>query len=332
MAGYITLDQGIGAVKAETSYGVDIFAAGAPAAADCLPFASLNIAQNIDFLRGDRLTATVADECGAPVPIDTEVTWDTLLLGSGAAGDLPPIDALLKAAGLYPTVVATTSVTYAPEIGNDQSRTPSATFLRYLRDVDADTARRVMARGVRTNATITLTRGQEARIAGTGRGLYNALPTSSSALPSLPTSYAGDQCAWVVNSLVLTVGVTVYPIESMTLETRWTIETLLTGDAGGGTAGRQLLTKPKSGQPFGGSFALVDGAAALTAAIGLWQSGAKATLSAVLTKGSRVITIGAGAIQLLPAQADQAPRFPVEYQCVRADGATGAGHLTIAFT
>lgn len=328
---YLTADQGIGAVKAEATYGTDAFGGGAPVAADCLPFATLAILPNIEYVTGDRLTATIAAECGAPVPVDTEVSWDVILTGASAAGSAPPTDALLKAAGFKATVAAGVSVTYAPEIGNNQTDTPSATLYQLLRRVDAAQGRKLLARGVRTNLTINLTRGQEARISGAGRGLYDALPTSDSSLPTLPVSYGGDQCAWVVSNLVLEVGGDVYPIEGLTLESRWTIETILTGD-GAGTAGRQLLTKPKSGQPFGGSFALVDGGAALADAIALWQGGAKASLSAVLTKGSRAITIAAPAIQLLPSSPDQLPRWPIEYACVRADGANGTDHLTIAFT
>jgi len=328
MPGFLTADQGIAAAKSETTYGTDAFSGGAPSSADVLAMSALDIVQVQEQIEGDRLTATIAGECHAIHLSHIDLSWSMPLIGSSAPGELPPGDPWLRAAGYAATVVADTSVTYTPTI----EQQTSLTALLYERSVQDGSARRLMARGVRTNATITLTVGQEAMCEGAGQGLYDPYPAETSALPTLPTAYSGDQCGWVVNRLVLTVDSVVYPVEAMTLETRWTLEVIRAGAAsGGGSASQILLVKPRAGARFGGSFTLVDGTAALTAAINAWQTGAKLSLTAVLTKGARTITIAAAAIQL-SAPAKTLPRFAVPWDAIRADGTSGVGHLTIAYT
>lgn len=328
MAGYTTNDQGICAFNSESTYGTDAFSGSAPAAANCFPAAECMIKQVREQVEGGRLTATVAGECHGIHKSHTEVTLNLMLLGSAAAGDVPPIGPILQAAGMSETVDAGVSVTYTPEV----TQQDSITVLHYQRNVNDGNARRIMARGVRGNVTITMAVGQEAMVEFSGQGLYNDLPASDATFPTLPDEYAGDQCAWVVNTLALTVGGTTYPIEEMSFTTPWTVELIRTGDStGGGTTGAVLLMNGKEGSRFGGGFTLVDGATALTAAINLVQGGAKASLSAVLTKGSRTITISAAAVQLGVDLDDQSPRYALQWFAVRADGETGANHVEIVF-
>ena len=328
MAGLITQDHGICAVKSETTYGTDAFGGAAPSAADVMAMASANIKQVITIIEGDRITAEVAGECDVRVPSHNEVEWSMPFIGSSAAGALPPCSALLKAAGFKETVVTDTSVTYAPQLANNQTETPACTMVVYERTLEDATARKLLARGMRTNITIALEVGSEAMISGSGQALYDAYPDDPSALPTLPTSYTGDQCAWAVNKLALTVGGTTYPCKGLTFETNNDITQIMTGETtGGGMLSKVLLTKPKSGSRYGGSFTLEDGATALSEVIGLWKSGAKVTLEAVLTKGSRTITL-AGTIQIGGLE-KEAPRFSVPYSFVRPDGESGVDHLTI---
>jgi len=331
MSGFITQDHGIGAVKSETSYGTDAFGGGAPADTDVLPFANLALTQTLNVVEGDRLTATAAGECHGLSPQNTAVEWDVILTGSTGPGLLPNVDAILHACGFAATVDASTSVSYSPTLVNDSTTTPSATFLHYERVITSNEARRIMARGVKSNLAMTLTMGAEARISGSGIGLYNAYPNAPSALPTLPDSYGGDQCAWIVNSLVLSVGNVNYPVNELTFATNWTLLENMTGAAsGGGTTSRVLLTLPKSGARFGGSFNLVDGAAALTAAINGGQSGAKLALSATITKGARTIVLTIPAVQLgIGAPTNEV--FAIPYFAVRVDGTNGNDHVSLVF-
>jgi len=333
MSGWVTNDQGIAGVKSEgATYGVDAFSGGAPVDADRLPFAALDINQVLEAIEGDRLTATIAGECHALHNSHTEVSYSTMLLGSSAAGALPPVDAILRACGFKAAVDVGVSVTYEPITENNQTDTPSCTFVHYQRTVTAAQARRIMARGCRGNFTLDLQVGAEALLTGEMSGLYDAYPSATAALPALPTEYGGDQCAWIVNTLGLTVGGTVYPIEGMTFESRWDVELIRTGVAStNSSVSHVLLMKPKSGSRMGGSFSLKDGATALTNAIVAAQAGSKVSLVAVLTKGSRTITLDIPAVQLLPFGSSDAPTYAIEYAAVRANAASGAGHVKIIF-
>lgn len=328
MAGYTTNDQGICALKSESAYGTDAFGGSGPTDADTLPVASVQIKQVRNKVEGERLTATIAGECHGINKSHTDVSIKTMLVGSADAGDLPPLDALLKACGFSATVDAGVDVTYAPQL----TQQAAMTVLHYQRNVNDGNARRIMARGVRGNMKLALEVGAEAMIEFTGQGLYDDLPPSDAAFPTLPTEYGADQCAWIVNTLALTVNAVTYPVESLTLETNWALDPIKTGDSvSGGSVGAVLLKKGKSGDRFGGNFVLVDGGAALTAAINLMQGGAKAALSAVLTKGARTITLTAAAVQLDTELDDQSPRYGINWYAVRANGESGDAHLGLVF-
>lgn len=328
MAGYTTNDNGICAVKSEATYGTDAFGGAAPADSDCLAVAEVMIKGVQEAVLGGRITATVASECHGIHKSHSEVSITTPLIGASAAGELPPCDALLKACGFAATVDAGVDVTYVPDIKQQAALT--AAF--YQRNVNDGNARRIFARGVRGNMTLTMAIGQEAQLEFTGQGLYQDRATADSAFPTLPAEYSEDQCAWIVNNLSISVGGTTYPCEEVSLETPWNIEVIRTGDSsGGGTASAVLLMMPKEGARFGGGLTLADGATALAAAIGLVQTGAKVAFSATLTKGSRTISIEADAIQLGVDLDDQSPKYALTWHAVRADGADGADHLKIIF-
>jgi len=332
MSGFVNPFQAIVGVKSEATYGADAFAGGAPADANVLPFATFEMTQLIPVVESDRMTATNAGECDSRTPSHNEVNWSCLLFGSSAAGVAPPVDPILLAAGFKKTVVVDTSVTYTPDVANNDTDTPAMTGVIYERTHEDGTARRVMTRGMRTPLSLVMEVGSEALLSGTALGLYDEYVGTTSALPTLPLAYAGDQCGWMVNKLTLTVGGTVYPCEALDFNTNNGTEMIMTGDAtGGGMVSKILLTKPKSGSRFGGSFTLVDGATALTEAIALWKNGNKATLTCVLTKGARTITLE-GSIQLTLLGQGSKPRFPITYAFVRPNGASGENFLTLAFT
>lgn len=332
MAGQTTNDHGIAAFKSETSYGVDAFGGGAPADEDVLAVIELTITPQLTMIEGDRLTATIAGECHSMVKLQNDVSVTVPLIGSSAAGEAPPVAVILKAGNMAETIDTGVSVTYTTELVNSAALTPSMTALHYQRSVEDNTARRIMARGVKGSPTFNLTLGEEATLSLTGVAPYDEWPTDPAALPTLPEEYNGDQCAWPVSTLVVTAGGINYPVESMEIALNFTQELARTGDAaGGGVVGKVTNVKPKSGARTGGSFELNDGGAALADVIAKSKSGAKMTITAVLTKGARAITFS-GTIQL-GMITNAAPRYTVPFYFVRPDGESGqGGDLTVTFT
>lgn len=109
-----------------------------------------------------------------------EVTFEVELAGSGTAGTAPAYGAVLKACGLSETVVATTSVTYAPV---------SATFSSVTLYFHNDGIRHKVT-GCRGSFQINASVGQIPTIAFTLTGIYNA-PTDE----SLPSPTYANQAA-----------------------------------------------------------------------------------------------------------------------------------------
>ena len=109
-----------------------------------------------------------------------EVTFEVELAGSGAAGTAPAYGPVLKACGLSETVVATTSVTYAPV---------SASFSSVTIYFHNDGIRHKVT-GCRGTFSVSATVGQIPTISFTMTGIYNA-PTDE----SLPSPTYANQAA-----------------------------------------------------------------------------------------------------------------------------------------
>ena len=97
--------------KVEATYGVD-----AAPTATANAFLVSNLSINEDFKMNPRVAIkkTLAPLQEVPGTYMVQMSFDVELKGSGTAGTAPEYDALLQACGLTPTVVASTSVTYAP--------------------------------------------------------------------------------------------------------------------------------------------------------------------------------------------------------------------------
>ncbi len=113
-------------LKAESTYGTD----PTPAAAQAIQTSNLRIRP----YGGPRITRDIDRQgVGAQDEVNTapevEITFDAELVGSGAAGTAPNIDAALQACGMDATIVASTSVTYKPV---DPQSTESCTIWFYL--------------------------------------------------------------------------------------------------------------------------------------------------------------------------------------------------------
>lgn len=109
-----------------------------------------------------------------------EITFDVELAGSGTAGDAPQFGPLLRACGLDETIVASTSVTYAPIDSSVESAT-----IYY--QIDGEVQKAVGCRG---NVSISMARGQIPMLSFRFIGLYakpSAIaqydPTYTAAMP-----------------------------------------------------------------------------------------------------------------------------------------------------
>ncbi len=114
------------------------------------------------------------------------VTFDVEIAGSGAAGTAPKWSALMQACGFSETIVATTSVTYAPVSTGFRSTT-----LYYFAD---DTRHKVT--GCRGTWSMSLEAGEIPKISFEFTGIYNA-PTAETQ-PALTFSNQADPV--IVNS------------------------------------------------------------------------------------------------------------------------------------
>lgn len=106
--------------KVESTYGVD----STPSAADAIKTSNLSV----QILQGDKVSEqvdrpTLGNDEQYHVAPNTKVTFDVYLRGSGAAGTVPNISAVLRACGMQEVINAGTSVKYSPVSDNFESST-----------------------------------------------------------------------------------------------------------------------------------------------------------------------------------------------------------------
>ena len=162
--------------KTETTYGTDVTPAGADAVLvrnlDITPMQSDVVSR--DLVRpymgnSDQLIANTRVEC----------SFEVELAGSGTAGTAPRFGALLKACGLSETVVASTSVTYAPVSSSFSSATIYYNVDGVLHKIT----------GARGNVEMNCALGQIPVLKFTMTGIYNA-PTDTAAPTATYTNQA----------------------------------------------------------------------------------------------------------------------------------------------
>lgn len=326
----LTSAKSLCAVATEATYGEDAIAPGPPSAYQA--FRSLLIDPILNQIESPRETWSASGEKSCGVKSHNNVTFEMPFTGRlGAAGTAPAWGPLLEACGFKKVVVDSTSVTYKPSTSQAQADTPSCTLWQYLRQLELAEAYLLKARGFRGNATIRLTVGDEAVLAGTGLALYDPWPTADIAAPTPPSSYDGATCM-VVQQLALAMGAVTYPCESLEINSNWELTEIRTGEAGAGTLSKVVATRPSSGGRLTGSLNLVDGLTALNDLITKWQSGTQVTLSATLSDGTRTITITAPNVQFgQPAGSrDGVMKFAVPLFFNR--GTAGDDELSIACT
>lgn len=164
--------------KTETTYGTDPTPTGA---ANAILVRNLEITPlQADTVTRDLIRPYLGNSDQLLAQTRVEVTFEVELAGSGAAGTAPAYGAVLKACGLSETVVATTSVTYAPV---------SASFSSVTLYFHNDGIRHKVT-GCRGTFELSAEVGQIPVISFTMTGIYNA-PTDE----SLPTPTYANQAA-----------------------------------------------------------------------------------------------------------------------------------------
>lgn len=134
-----------------------------------------------------------------------QMSFDVEVKGSGTAGTAPEIGPLLRACGLNETIVASTSVTYAPV----STAIESCTMYLY------EDGKLYKMTGCRGNVSGNLETGQAGKLSFTLTGHYSgptdvsvASPTYDSTVPvaTLSGGFAADSYAAVINALAFDLG------------------------------------------------------------------------------------------------------------------------------
>jgi hypothetical protein len=177
-------------VKAESTYGTN----PTPAATDALLFTELDVTplemelierETIQTYFGNR--QNVIGQRSVPISATVE------LAGSGTAGTAPRYGPMLTASGLGETIVAATSVTYAPV---------SSAFDSYTMQFFIDNGSEQAITGIRGSFDMSLSTGAIPTIAFSHMGIFGAptalsLPTPTYSNQATPLSVNADNTATV---------------------------------------------------------------------------------------------------------------------------------------
>jgi hypothetical protein len=167
-------------VKKESTYGTD----STPAGTDALLVRNLEITPiEADVVSRDLIRNYLGNSPQLLANTRASITFQVELAGSGTAGTAPRYGAILQACGLSETIVASTSVTYAPV----SSSFSSATI--YFNN---DGIRHILT-GCRGTFTMNAEVGQIPTLDFTMVGIYNA-PTDT----ALPTTTYSNQASPLV--------------------------------------------------------------------------------------------------------------------------------------
>lgn len=162
--------------KAESTYGTS----SSPAGSDAVLVRNLEITPiQADVVSRDLIRPYLGNSDQLLANTRVEVTFEVEFAGSGTAGTAPRYGALLKSCGLSETVVASTSVTYAPV---------SASFSSCTIHVNIDGVLHPIT-GCRGTFSLNAEVGQIPVISFTMTGIYNA-PTDTAAPSTTYTSQA----------------------------------------------------------------------------------------------------------------------------------------------
>jgi hypothetical protein len=167
-------------IEAESSYGTD----PTPSATDVVLVRDLSITpQSSDVVNRDVVRPYLGASEQLLANTRVECTFSVELAGSGTAGTAPRYSSALKACGFSETIVANTSVTYAPV---------SSSFSSVTIHYNVDGVRHIVT-GCRGTFVLNAAVGEIPSIDFTFTGIYNA-PTDT----ALPTVTYGNQATPLV--------------------------------------------------------------------------------------------------------------------------------------
>ena len=192
-------------VKAESTYGTD----STPAGSDAVQVRNLEITPvESDVLSRDLVRTYLGNSPQLIANTRVLVTFEVEYSGSGTAGTAPRYGALLKACGFSETVVASTSVTYAPV---------SASFDSVTIYYSTDGVRHKVT-GARGTFSLNLNANQIPVINFTMTGQYNA-PTDTADPTTTFTNQAAPQIFNDTNTTAFSLfSVSTLPLQSCTLD------------------------------------------------------------------------------------------------------------------
>ena len=192
-------------VKAESTYGTD----STPAGSDAVQVRNLEITPvESEVLSRDLIRPYLGNSPQLIANTRVVVTFEVEYAGSGTAGTAPRYGSLLKACGFSETVVASTSVTYAPV---------SASFSSVTIYFSLDGVRHKVT-GARGTFSLNLTANQIPVINFTMTGQYNA-PTDTADPTTTFTNQAAPQIFNDTNTTAFTVfSETDLPLQTCTLD------------------------------------------------------------------------------------------------------------------
>lgn len=283
------------------------------------------VRQIVEVARHRGVHGNAAHRTIADVATITATGALTARVGDGAGEEAPYYAPFLKAANLSEAIVSETSATYKP-VTRQQA---GMTMYVYQLNLETGAWRLLYSTGIRGTWGLDLQLNQEAKWTFSGSGIYqdeisdeaqffNAstgaialLKDGSSAVTARSggsEAYAGGEPVMCTN-MVLSVGGVTYPVGALSLDLGWgqSIVSTLNGSA---NASKILNTRAMTGARIGGSFTLLDGAAAHDAMIAAYKAGSELALSCTLVEsdgstGDANIVITGSKCQLgLPAPGD----------------------------
>lgn len=177
-------------VKAESTYNTN----PSPAATDALLFTELDVEPlSMELLERETIQSYLGNRQSVVGQRSVPISATVEMAGSGTAGTAPRFGPMLKASGLSETIVADTSVTYAPV---------SDAFSSYAMDFYIDNGSRQAIGGIRGTAELALSVGAIPTIAFSHMGIWSAptavsRPSETYSAQAAPVAVNADNTATV---------------------------------------------------------------------------------------------------------------------------------------
>lgn len=300
-------------VKAESTYGTD----STPAGSDAVQVRNLEITPvEADVLSRDLIRPYLGNSPQLIANTRVTVTFEVEYAGSGTAGTAPRYGTLLKACGFSETVVASTSVTYAPV---------SASFDSCTIYFSIDGIRHKVT-GCRGNFSLNLTANQIPVINFTMTGQYNA-PTDTAD----PTPAYTNQAAPQIFNDTNTTTFSLFSAATLALQSCQV-------DIGNEVIYRELVNSDKeviiTNRAASGSFAIEAPTLATKDFFAAAVAGTTGALSLVHgTAAGNIITLSSSVVSLgNPAYAEDQGVVMLNLPFTLVPTSSGNDEITLAYT